>query len=101
MRGKGAGGPVRLLKSLRGEGTLVWGRRAARKVSYSIDLYGQGGSLSGDGDVRGAFSDLVGRDPPGVRLRLAGGEEVAIALVDIEAEAASIELLGPVSSALG
>jgi hypothetical protein len=96
-----SGGPLRLVKSLRGEGTLVWGRRPSRGVSYSIDLYGQGSSLSGDGDVRGDFTDLVGRDPADVRLRLANGEEAAIVLIDIEADAASIELLSPVSSSLG
>ncbi len=92
------GGPLRLLKSLRGAGTLLWGRRAAREVSYCIDLYGQGGFLSGDGDVRGDLADLVGKAPSNVRLRLASGEETQVALGEVEADSASIELLRPLAA---
>jgi hypothetical protein len=93
------GGPLRLLKSIRGDGTLMWGRRATRDVAYSIDLYGQGPLLSGDGDVRGDLSDLVGRAPANVRLRLASGQETEIVLCGIEADSASIDLVKPASSA--
>jgi len=92
------GGPLRLLKSMRGDGTLMWGRQAARAVSYCIDLYGQGGFLSGDGDVRGDLSDLVGKAPSNTRLRLASGEEAPVTLGDIEADSASIELLKPLAA---
>ncbi|HEY1435778.1 MAG TPA: hypothetical protein VGG65_10400 [Thermoanaerobaculia bacterium] len=94
------GGPLRLVKSLRGEGTLMWGRGSAREVSYSIDLYGQGPLLSGDGDVRGNLADLVGRSPANVRLRLASGHEAPITLCGIEADSASIDLVKPASPAL-
>jgi len=96
----GPGSPLRLLRTLRGEGVLMWGSRGARNVDYCVDLYGQGRFLTGDGDVRGDLADLVGRTPMNVRLRLAGGEEVRIGLCAIEADFASIELLAPVSAAL-
>ena len=92
------GGPLRLVKSLRGDGTLMWGRRAARPVSYSIDLYAQGSLLSGDGDVRGEFADLVGRQPADARLRLADGEIYQLVFCDIAADTATIELLRPAPS---
>jgi hypothetical protein len=91
---------IRLLKTLRGEGALSWGKRGSRAVSYCIDLYGQGRFLSADGDVRGDLADLVGRTPSNARLRLASGEEVRFAFCSIEADMASIELLNPVSAAL-
>jgi hypothetical protein len=94
------GGPLRLLKSLRGDGTLMWGRRSARPVVYSIDLYGQGSMMSGDGDVQGDLSELVGRSPSNVRLRLSDGQEAAIALRGIEADSASIELAHPLTARL-
>ena len=97
---RGRTGPLRLLKSLRGDGALLWGRHATRAVSYSVDLYGQGRWLSGDGDVRGDLSDLVGRAPVNLRLRLADGREAPVALRDIEPELASIELVNPVPESL-
>ena len=89
------GGPLRLLKSLRGDGTLMWGRSATRNVAYAIDLYGQGPMLSGDGEVRGDLADLVDRVPANLRLRLASGREVPIALAGIEADSASLDLVNP------
>jgi hypothetical protein len=89
------GGPLRLLKSLRGDGALLWGRRSTRDVAYAIDLYGQGPMLSGDGEVRGDLSDLVGRAPANLRLRLANGRETEIALCGIEPDSASIDLVKP------
>lgn len=97
---RGRGGPLRLLKSLRGDGTLMWGRQAARPVAYSIDLYGQGQHLSGDGEVVGDLADLVGRAPANPRLRLASGKEAALIFRGIAADSASIELVRPVPSAL-
>jgi hypothetical protein len=94
------GGRLRLVKSLRGDGALMWGRQATRPVSYSIDLYAQGHFTSGDGDVRGEFRDLVGKTPMNLRLRLAGGEEVRIIFRDVGVEVASIELLSPVAPAM-
>jgi hypothetical protein len=94
------GSPLRLLKTMRGEGALVWGKRGFRRVNYCLDLYGHGRILSGDGDMRGDLADLVGRIPLNARLRLAGGEEVRIAFCDIDAEVASIELLAPMSAGL-
>jgi hypothetical protein len=86
---------LRLVKSLRGDGTLMWGRRGARAVSYSIDLYAQGALLSGDGDVRGDFEDLVGRLPTDARLQIASGEVFQLVFCDIAADTATIELLRP------
>jgi len=93
---RGRGGALRLLKSLRGDGTLMWGQRATRAVTYSIDLYGQGQMLSGDGEVLGNLSDLVGRAPSNPRLRLASGQEAALVFRGISADSASIELARPV-----
>lgn len=89
---------MRLLKSLRGEGVLLWGRSASRPVSYAIDLYGQGPLLSGDGEVVGDLADLVGKAPANPRLRLASGQEAALVLHGIEADSATIELERPVAS---
>ncbi len=96
----GRAGPLRLLKTLRGDGALLWGRRSVRSVGYCVDLYGQGRWLSGDGDVRGDLTDLVGRALLNVRLRLSDGQEALIAIRDIEPNSASIELLSPVPSSL-
>ena len=92
------GGRLRLVRSLRGEGALLWGKAGACPVNYAIDLYSQGDHHSGGGDVRGDLAFLVGRSPTDVRLRLAGGLEVSVALTDIEADGATIELVGPVPS---
>jgi hypothetical protein len=97
---RGRTGPLRLLKSLRGEGTLLWGRQSARAVSYSVDLYGQGRWLSGDGDVRGELADLAGRVLLNLRLRLADGREALVAIRDVQPDSASIELLNPVPASL-
>jgi hypothetical protein len=86
---------MRLIRSIRGEGTLLWAASSGRTVSYAIDLYRQGQMLSGNGDLRGSLASLVGRNPPNVRLRLADGLEVGIALTDIEADRAMFDLLGP------
>ena len=94
---RGRAGPLRLLRSLRGDGALVWGRRSSVAVSYCVDVYGQGRWLSGDGDIRGDLTELVGRTPVNARLRLADGHEASIAIRDIGADSASIELLNPVS----
>lgn len=90
------GGPLRLVRSLRDEGALLWDKRGERAVAYAIDLYSQGELLSGDGDVRGDLTGLVGRAPANVRLRLADGTVVSVALTDIEADSAAIELLRPI-----
>ena len=86
-------GPIRLIRSIRGEGTLLWAASSSQTVSYAIDLYRQGQLLSGNGDVRGSLASLVGRNPPNVRLRLADDLEVGIALTDIEADRAMFDLL--------
>jgi hypothetical protein len=91
---------IRLVKSLRGEGVLFGPWRGFRRVSYSIDVFALGQLLSGDGDIRGDLSDLVCKAPTNARLRLAGGEEVQLALCAIETEMASIELLAPVPAGL-
>ncbi len=78
----------------------MWGRGAARAVTYSIDLYGQGQYLTGDGEVVGDLADLVGRAPSNPRLRLASGEETALIFRGIAADGASIELLRPLPAAL-
>ena len=77
----------------------MWGRHSTRKVAYAIDLYGQGPMLSGDGEVRGDLTDLVGRAPANLRLRLASGLETPIALCGAEADSASIDLVKPDPSA--
>jgi hypothetical protein len=94
MRGN-LGGPLRLLHSLRGEGTLLWGTNGKRPVAYAIDVYGQGQMRSASGDVRGDLANLVSRSPANVRLRFADGAEVPVALTDVQADAATIELNGP------
>jgi len=91
------GGPLRLLRSLRDEGALLWDKRGERAVAYAIDLYTQGDQLSGDGDVRGDLTALVGRAPSDVRLRLADGAVVSVALTDVGPGGATIELLDPIA----
>lgn len=92
------GGRLRLVKTLRNEGALLWGSGGARPVTYAIDLYSHGEHHSGSGDVRGDLAGLVGRSPSNVRLRFADGAEVAVALTDIEPDGATIELVAPVPS---
>jgi len=94
MRGN-LGGPLRLLRSMRGEGTLLWGANGSRAVTYAIDVYGQGQMRSASGDVRGDLAVLVSRSPSNVRLRFADGAETPITLTEIEADTATIELQGP------
>jgi hypothetical protein len=76
----------------------LWGDAGSRPVSYAIDLYSQGEHHSGSGDVRGDLAALVGRSPTNVRLRLADGIVVSVALADIETDGATIELVAPVPS---
>jgi len=90
------GGPLRLVRSLRDNGTLIWGDRGERPVAYAIDLYSQGDMLSGDGDVRGDLTSLVDRAAPNLRLRLADGATVSVALSNVEPDGATIELIGPI-----
>jgi hypothetical protein len=90
---------MRLVRSIRGEGTLLWGVNGTRAVTYAIDVFRQGQMSTASGDVRGDLSSLVSRVPANVRLRFSDGEEVAVALSDIEADAAMIELRGPAPSA--
>jgi hypothetical protein len=94
MRGN-LGGPLRLLHSLRGEGTLLWGTNGKRPVSYAIDVYGQGQMRSASGDVRGDLANLVSRSPANVRLRFADGVEAPVALTDVQPDVATVELSGP------
>ena len=61
MRGN-LGGPLRLLRSMRGQGTLLWGANGSRPVAYAIDVYGQGQMRTASGDVRGDLAALVSRD---------------------------------------
>jgi hypothetical protein len=88
-------GAVRLIRSIRGEGTLLWGAQGARAVTYAIDVFRQGQMSTASGDVRGDLANLVSRVPANVRLRFADGAEVSASLADIEADGAMIELLGP------
>jgi hypothetical protein len=98
MRGN-LGGPLRLLRSMRGQGTLLWGANGSRAVTYAIDVYGQGQMRTASGDVRGDLAALVSRSPANVRLRFEDGTEVPAALNDIEADTATVELQGPAPGA--
>jgi hypothetical protein len=99
MRGK-LGGPLRLIRSVRGEGTLLWGASGSRPVSYAFDLYSQGQMRTASGDVRGDLALLVERVPANVRLRLADGAEAPVSLSEIEEDTASIELIEPFPASL-
>jgi len=46
--------------------------------------------------VGGDLTSLVGRAPANVRLRLADGAVVPVALTDVEADSATVELMGPI-----
>ena len=92
---KKRGGHLRLVRSLRDQGTLLWGVRGERPVTYAVDLYSQGEMLTGNGDVCGDLTTLVDRAPADVRLRLADGSVVSVALTDVEPNSANIEVLGP------
>jgi hypothetical protein len=91
------GGRLRLARSLRGAGTLLWGKQGARFVTYAIAIYRQGGFYSGNGDVSGDLACLVNRAPADVRLRLAGGVLIPLALTGIESDGATIDLIPPIS----
>ena len=77
MRGP-RGGPMRLIKTLRGKGELRWGARQKREVSYGIDFYSQGALRSAAGDVRGDLAALADRPRVEARLRLEDGEELQV-----------------------
>jgi hypothetical protein len=74
---------------------LLWSTSSGRAVSYAIDLYRQGQMLSGNGELSGSLASMVGRSPSNLRLRLANGLEVCIALTDIESDRAMLDLIGP------
>ena len=85
---------MRLLRTLRGQGTLLWGAKGSRPVTYAVDVYGQGQMRTASGDVRGDLTALVSRSPANLRLRFEDGAEAAVALNDIEADSATVELSG-------
>ena len=82
-------GPMRLVKTLRGQGELRWGSRQVRAVSYAIDFYLQGplrtaaGVYTGMPEFAVKYKDYTGTDisakwPSDATLRgklLHGGEE--------------------------
>ncbi|HZZ89730.1 MAG TPA: hypothetical protein VFE13_15490 [Caulobacteraceae bacterium] len=92
------GGPLKLLGSLRGEGELLWGASGSRPVTYAIDVYSQGSARTASGDVRGDLAVLVARAPANLRLRFSDGTESPVSLGDVEADTATVELLGPAPS---
>jgi hypothetical protein len=93
---------MRLVTTLRGDGTLLWSASGARPVSYSIAVFGQGSMRSASGDVQGDLKLLVARSPANTRLRLEGGAEVQVKLSNIGHDAAVVELLAPLpEDALG
>lgn len=81
---------------MRGEGALLWDT-GQRPVSYRIDLYERGAVRSSSGDVRGDLSALVDEPPSHARLRLDGGREVEVTLLETEADVARIELVDAVA----
>ncbi|HWA63769.1 MAG TPA: hypothetical protein VG939_20505 [Caulobacteraceae bacterium] len=85
------GGPLRLVKTLRGAGELRWGSRQTRPVAYAIDFYSQGLQRSAAGDIRGDFAVIAGRPRVEGRLRLEDGEDHRILLLDVEADSAMVE----------
>lgn len=89
---RGRGGPIRLDRTLRGQGELSWGPREVRAVAYAIDFYRQGPLRSAAGDLSGDFTAIANRRPIPARLRLEDGEQLAVLLSDIDAGSAMIEL---------
>lgn len=95
------GGHLRLVRSLRDEGSLLWGKRGERAVTYAVNLYRQGELLTANGEVSGDLATLVGRTPADVRLRFADGTVLPVALTDVEPDSATVEILQPVPPQTG
>ena len=94
QRSKGQRGytPIKFLGSLRGEGSLLTGRRRTA-VTYQLDQYEGSSGRTGNGAVEGPLPAGAAAGDQG-RLRLADGREVEVTLQETDAEGAVFETRG-------
>ncbi|HEX5378332.1 MAG TPA: hypothetical protein VFW47_07140 [Phenylobacterium sp.] len=85
---------LKLLKSLRGEGVLVWSGGSI-PVAYELDVFGNGDHRTASGHLEGDFAALNTEDEatplPAARLRLDGGREIEIDLSSADVSSAEFD----------
>ncbi|HLI66373.1 MAG TPA: hypothetical protein VKU90_08410 [Caulobacteraceae bacterium] len=93
------GGPLKLVRGLRGKGALVWsgGEIAA---AYEIDIFSRGAMFTVSGRIQGDFSALAGGRPSGLRLRLQDDHEIAVNLISLTRAAAEFDAPSPAAETL-
>ena len=86
----GRGGPLKLIGTLRGDGSLL---AAARRVAvtYQIELYRRGTMALASGEVSGDMSSRMAQANTGT-LRLETGETVNVTLREVAADMAAFDL---------
>ena len=89
---------MKLLGSLRGQGSLSWDDESA-PVRYQLDVYEGRDRRTGSGALDGELKRLEGREGT-VRLRLEDGFELDIALLQIDIDGAMFETRGDLPSAI-
>jgi len=82
------GGPMKFLRSLRGEGVLVSDAQEVL-VTYQLDIFESGFGRTGSGVLEGRLSESFTEGA--ARLRLADGQEFAVTLQDIDDDGAAFE----------
>jgi hypothetical protein len=82
--------PMKLLRTLRGDGSLST-PTGELPVSYEISCFSQGDAIIADGALSGDLSGLEDA-AEGLKLRLADGRQVVIALADADETGAEIQI---------
>lgn len=85
--------PTKLTGSLRGDGVLAWSGPPVA-VRYQLDLYRAGDDRSGRGTLDGPLAPLMDADAKTAVLRLDGGFELAVTLVETDVDGADFDATG-------
>ena len=85
------------LKTFTGKGLLLHKGQECGPIDYTLNVFVVANRKDGAGEITGdsaLFEELA--DHPDVVLRLEGGQEVAIVMVNIEGDRAVIKTSGPI-----
>ena len=93
-RGRGKS-PMRLTRTLRGDGVMLVGRKREVPVAYAIDIFDEGERRTATGWIDGAFAAFA--KLKAARLRLADGVEIGVSLDVQDADSAFVEIEDPLS----